>query len=172
MPVAPRMLRLLAVLFLVPFVGGCTTAFVSPGHPGPVPPRPNGALLCGLNTERGEERTIGPEGGTLTVGRHRLTVPPGALQGNTSFRMVERRSEYLVVWLRPFHNPGGGPVTVTLSTGRCGQNQPDRVAVVRYDPTRGWQPVEGIQVAGSAAAGEITATFSTHQFSHYALVAP
>src|ERR1700674_4413611 len=51
-------------------------------------PPPSGLLQCSSLPSASVTQTIGPEGGTLQVGPHTLSVPPGALAAPVSITAV------------------------------------------------------------------------------------
>jgi hypothetical protein len=79
-------------------------------------------LECGQGNGAAAAVAIGPEGGTVTVRGHSLTVPAGAVNARTPFSITEDRTGYIGVEVRPHGTQFLKDATLSLSYGRCGGN--------------------------------------------------
>jgi hypothetical protein len=116
-------------------LGAVTLVVLSCGEPPPVgldpPPPPSqgdllappslGSLLqCSPLPYDSVTQTIGPEGGTLQVGPHTLSVPPGALAEPVSITAVAPSSSVRSVRFEPSGLTFGQPAALTMSYANCG----------------------------------------------------
>lgn len=79
-------------------------------------------LQCGQGNGAAASNAIGPEGGTVTVRGHSLTVPAGAVNARTEFSITEDRTGYIGVEVLPHGTQFLKDATLSLSYGRCGGN--------------------------------------------------
>lgn len=80
----------------------------------------SGLLFCGPLPYASDVRTIGPEGGELRIGPHRLAIPPGAVQSPTVITGEAPVSSAVRVTLSPDGLQFDRPATLTLSYAHCG----------------------------------------------------
>src|SRR5688572_16766469 len=108
-------------LFSSVFGGGPSRPTTGGGRTGGDPLKPK-LLMCPNTKEIRVERTIGPEGGTLTVGEHRLDIPAGAVSVPVRFVGVHVVGELLKTTFLVNDAETYAfqvPVTLTLSFARC-----------------------------------------------------
>lgn len=79
-----------------------------------------GLLQCTPLAADSVTQTIGPEGGTLQVGPHALSVPPGALAEPVSITAVAPSSTTRYVRFEPSGLTFSQPAALTLSYANCG----------------------------------------------------
>lgn len=95
-------------------------------------------LICPNSKEVRVEQTIGPEGGTLQVGEHRLVLPKGAVTERVKFTGVLLADRVLKVQFRANGQDGykfAQPAALTLGYGRCDvQTDPQRLRIYKIDP--------------------------------------
>lgn len=94
-------------------------------------PPPVGLLVCAPLPADSVTQTIGPEGGTLGVGVHRLTVPAGALDSAVSITAVAPSDTVNRVRFQPEGLAFQQPASLTMSYANCdllGSTLPKRVA--------------------------------------------
>jgi hypothetical protein len=153
-------------------------------------PRPDGVMLpgdvppvvdddftvypCAPPADVVDSRAVGRGGGWLTAGRHRLRVPPDAVQGSARLTLREHAGDYLVVTLHPPGLSFRRPVEISLSTYRCGTQEQPPAGVIRFTPRTGWLRVDParLTVRPGSADGEYEVLVSSDGFSSYALIAP
>jgi hypothetical protein len=100
--------------------------------------------------------SIGPEGGTITVGPHALRIPPGALASRVTIAGRVVADTVAAVAFEPQGLTFAEPVFLTLSYGDCGVLRsllPKRVAftgpdLVILDYLRSWDNVLAKSVTG------------------------
>jgi hypothetical protein len=93
----------------------------------------SGLLACTPLPHAMTQQTVGPEGGTLVVGPHRLTIPAGALSTAVQITAEAPVGTVNSVRLTPegLTFAAGKPATLTLSYANCpllGQLLPKRIA--------------------------------------------
>jgi hypothetical protein len=81
---------------------------------------PRGLLPCSPLPYDSVTLTVGPEGGTLDVGPHTLTVPPGALSELVSITAVAPSGTVNSVRLQPEGLAFDGHASLTMSYANCG----------------------------------------------------
>lgn len=129
----------------------------------------NAGLLskCRPLAPRTVNRWIGPSGGTLTIGPHTLTVPPGALSEQVHIRAkIAGGKSVNVVELKPVGLVLQTPALLTMSYANCDREGrtnsltiavvDDRLAIVDY-----------VSSSDDAAAGTVTGFVP--DFSNYAV---
>ena len=92
---------------------------------------PVGLLTCTPLPYDSVTQTIGPDGGTLAVGAHTLTVPPGALDSAVSITAVAPSDTVNHVRFQPEGLTFQQPASLTLSYANCnlwGSLAPKRIA--------------------------------------------
>lgn len=121
--------RALAALLLASalVIAGC--AADEEGLSGPSAPEPapllsklaGGLLACDPLPYAATSRTIGPEGGLLTVGPHRLAIPAGALSAPVTITAEAPVGTVNSVQLGPegLQFAPGKPASLTLSYANC-----------------------------------------------------
>jgi len=77
-------------------------------------------LKCSPLPADSESQVIGPEGGTLTVGPHTLTVPPGALDTATLITGVMRSDTVNAIRFSPQGLIFQQPARLAMSYANCG----------------------------------------------------
>jgi hypothetical protein len=116
---SPRTLALRALPLLL------AAACASHGTPVPdtdfVPGGRPVAVHCGRGDGHWDKRVIGPGGGTVSVDRHSLIVPPNAVNGRTDFTILEVASSSIRVELGPDGTTFERPAVLELSFARCGR---------------------------------------------------
>ncbi|MBA2682981.1 MAG: hypothetical protein H0U66_00615 [Gemmatimonadaceae bacterium] len=126
-------------------------------------------LACaGGDDDAMSKATIGPGGGTLSLGGFAMVVPKGAVRDTTTFVMRVPESKVLKVRIRARaeqHFTFEKPVTITLDYSRCKS--------VPADPTA-WYVDEGTnaqleQMPGLNDGASETFTLETGHLSGYAL---
>lgn len=141
---SPRvLLPILATAVLA--AGACTR-----GNMGNVPPLgittpPPGALDCS-STPVTASGTVGPEGGSVGAGGHRIMLPPGAVANGVAFSVTRHRSEFGLVQVLPAGQQFSTPATLTLSYEHCrgGPAAGLTPTLFRWNPQqRAWEQVTG-----------------------------
>lgn len=143
----------------------------------PVPEPPAGAVLCEQPAQDSPVVEIGPNGGYVSVGRHLLSVPPGAVSGRVPFQMRQPQAPYVVVQVGPHGHQFSRSSFLVVSTAGCQDPDPSRpYKVVRW--TRGaWEDVPQATLTitprgrqdGMATVQEITAVGQLDALSNYAI---
>ena len=160
-------------LILVLGLAACDVARPTDALRAPVLTANSGPALirCPLNTPSSASATLGPLGGTLTLGGHRVVVPAGALLGPTHIQVTEPASQYVELSVQANGLPHFEfelPVVVTLSYERCTRSDLDKV------PLGAWYIDELTKalledMGGVDDKAARTVTFSTLHFSGYAI---
>jgi hypothetical protein len=130
-------------------------------------PLPNvGLLACTPLAYDSVTQTIGPEGGTLAVGGHTLTIPPGALDTAVSITAVAPSDTLSQVRFQPEGLTFQQPASLTLSYANCsllGSLAPKQIAYT----TDAFQILEYVpsldDLVGQTVTGQL------HHFSEYAI---
>jgi hypothetical protein len=160
-----RSVRLILLSTLTLALAGCPADRTAPGSPE--------LITCNTTEEIRATEQIGPQGGTLQVGDHRLEVPAGAVAQTVSFTGVLLADELLKVTIQAdgadefrFQSPA----TLTLSYARCpAPAEPERLRIYKIDP-RTNRVLE--DVGGRAAPQERTITAPLDGLSTYTAGAP
>jgi hypothetical protein len=111
-------------------------------------------------------RVIGPAGGTLAIGPHTLTIPPGALSRHVNIRAKIGGKSVNVIELKPDRLVFEAPAVLTMSYANCdreGRTNALRIAVV--NETLGIVDY----VSSSDDAATQTVTGNIPDFSNYAV---
>lgn len=93
-------------------------------------------LACPPSATGQATRMIGPEGGVLTFGPHRLHVPSGSLREPTTFRSSSPPGGRLIVQHEIVSGDGQAfeqPIAVTISYGHCRRQDGKHIQIVRVD---------------------------------------
>ncbi len=132
----------------------------------PLPPPQIGLLNCTPLPYDSVTQTIGPEGGTIFVGAHTLTVPAGALDTAVTITAVAPSDTIRHVRFQPEGLQFQQPASLTLSYAGCsllGSLAPKRIAyttdaflILEYLPSLD-------DFFGQTVTGEL------HHFSEYAI---
>ena len=132
----------------------------------PLPLQPVGLLTCTPLPYDSVTQTIGPEGGTILVSAHTLTIPPGALDTAVTITAVAPSDTIRHVRFQPQGLQFQQPASLTLSYAGCsllGSLAPKRIAyttdallILEYLPS-----VDDF--LGRTVTGEL------HHFSEYAI---
>ena len=100
---------------------------------------PDKLLHCSPLPYASITQTIGPDGGTLVVGPHELSVPPGALSEQVSITAVVPSDEpYNVIRFAPAGLSFAHPAELTMSYANCSPVNdalPKRIAYTSDDLT-------------------------------------
>ena len=166
-------------------LGGCVLLLMSCTDPSPLgvdagpeaellgvlQPPPNVDLLSGLLQctplpYDSVTETIGAEGGTLAVGGHVLTVPPGALDSAVSITAVAPSDTLNHVRFQPEGLTFQHPASLTLSYANCnllGSLAPKRMAYT----TETFEILEFLPSLDDLLAQTVTANLQ--HFSEYAV---
>lgn len=104
--------------------GGATDSTTATGTivDGTLTPVVGSLLYCPASESATTAGTIGPEGGVLRVGGHRVSVPAGAVAESTTFVMTVPAGQYLEVDVSAMgveHYTFRAPVAITLDFSRC-----------------------------------------------------
>ncbi|HEY8258148.1 MAG TPA: hypothetical protein VIG08_10900 [Gemmatimonadales bacterium] len=79
----------------------------------------SGLLACPSQPEYAAEEEIGPEGGTLRIGPHKLVVPPGALEDSVLISGTAVSDSVVSVSFQPEGLTFAVPAHLTLSYVHC-----------------------------------------------------
>lgn len=79
----------------------------------------SGLLACPSQPEWAGEEEIGPEGGTLRIGPHKLYVPPGALEDSVLISGTASSDSVVSVSLQPEGLTFAVPARLTLNYSHC-----------------------------------------------------
>ena len=130
-------------------------------------------LVCPNTKEERAAVTIGPEGGTLQLGEHRLVVPQGAVGDKVSFTAVLMADKVLKLHLQANGAESyqfRQPASLTLSYGRCEPAaDPQRLRVYKIDPATN-RVIQDLGGRVSVQERAVTATLET--LSVYTLGTP
>ena len=127
---ARRLVFVLSLLAGAAILGSCDRTPVAPTVPAaqPVPDVRsdwfgwgfNLLLKCSPQPFDSASQTIGPDGGTLTVGSNTLTVPPGALSTPTTISGVVQPDSVNAVRFAPQGLVFQQPAQLVMSYANCG----------------------------------------------------
>ena len=128
-------------------------------------------LACPTGESHAASARVAPSGGNVGLGRHRMTIPAGAVADTVLITMVAPASDYLLVEMRANaqeHYQFLAPLTVTIDYSHC---RMDRIAA---GPLSVWlvDPSSGAllqNMGGTDDRGARTVTFTTDHFSGYAI---
>ncbi len=91
----------------------------------------NPALVqCQLKSYKGGARVIGPGGGVVTIGPHKITIPPGALRISLVVYGEVHVANHVVVELSPHGLQMSAPAILELAYGTCQSGNGLEVAYV------------------------------------------
>jgi hypothetical protein len=117
-----RFLAVPVALLLASCTGDAPGGPLAPGTPGRSTSAAPVLIDCPATVDSTSTKILGPSGGTLRVGRHRLDAPVGAVTSTLGFRAEVRSSPYFEVdfsaygWSSYVFNR---PVQITLDYSRC-----------------------------------------------------
>jgi hypothetical protein len=94
-----------------------------------------GLVSCNVRTTYSASANIGPAGGVLWVGPHRLYVPPKALSQTVSISAVAPRGNYVQIQFEPEGLQFQRPTMLTMSYRDCSLLSPLRLKIVYVDDT-------------------------------------
>jgi hypothetical protein len=80
----------------------------------------NGLLSCPALPARTTTQSIGSAGGTVSVGPHTLTIPPGALSSTKTIKAVIKSESAVRVHFEPAGLQFAKPAKLTMSYSHCG----------------------------------------------------
>ena len=89
-----------------------------------------GLVSCNVRTTHTGSADIGPAGGVIRVGPHRLTVPPRALQQSVRISAVAPRGSYVQIKFEPQGLRFDRPTLLTMSYSECSLLSPLRLKIV------------------------------------------
>ena len=162
--------------FALLFLGACDTP--SPTAPALSPTlarraeqvdSPRQIAVCPTTESYRAEATIGPRGGSIAGGGHRLTIPAGTLARPTRFTLHAPAGDQVRLELTANgadHYRFSTPVVVTISYDRCTrQHWPPAQATAWYLADGETQPSE--RMRGKDDRKRRAVTFLTNHFSTY-----
>ena len=89
-----------------------------------------GLVSCNVRTTHTGSAEIGPWGGVLRVGPHRLTVPPYALRESVRISAVAPQGQYVQIKFEPAGLQFQKPTLLTMSYSECSLLSPLRLKIV------------------------------------------
>ena len=89
-----------------------------------------GLVACDVRTTHTGFAEIGPLGGILRVGPHRLTVPPYALREKVRISAVAPRGQYVQIKFEPQGLEFRRPTLLTMSYSECSLLSPLKLKIV------------------------------------------
>lgn len=134
------------------------------------PTAATGLLACPVDSSASATAVIGPRGGSVSVGRFELSVPPHAVPEPTTFTFDVPASQYLEV---DVHVPGlahyefARPVHITLDYARCGSDFAARTFDAWYIDSATSALIAPMR--GHDDKGRALLIFSTDHLSRYAI---
>lgn len=120
-------------------------------------------LRCEPQPSVRETRTIGPNGGTLRVGPHRLVIPAGALAQNVAITGTVPANAVVNVEFAPHGLQFSKPVEMTIDYKQCVVPDSEEIGVTYMLP--GWRAAEKMPSSDARKDKKITAL--TDHFSGY-----
>jgi len=127
-------------------------------------------LSCPVDTSASATAVIGPHGGTVSVGRFSLRLPPHAVEEPTLFTFTVPASQYLEVDIRANnadHFVFNRPATITIDYARCDGNVDRSTLDAWYIDRSSKGLIEAMH--GHNALGLDEFVFTTGHLSGYAL---
>jgi hypothetical protein len=124
--------------------------------------------VCPTTESHRTEGILGPEGGSLRIAGHRLTIPAGALTEATQFTLRAPAGRQVQLELSAAgaeHYTFVAPVVVTISYDRCGRQHSATPASAWYTDDTGQLPLE--LMPGKDDRKQRAVTFQTTHFSTY-----
>jgi hypothetical protein len=145
-----RVTSLLAIALAAVVLTSCADDHAPPTGPAPVAPDPAligdllggvtgtvggvvnslGLASCNVTTTHSSSAYIGPMGGVLRVGPHRLTVPPKALPNYVRISAVAPSGQYVQIEFEPQGLRFALPTVLTMSYSECSLLSPLRLRIV------------------------------------------
>lgn len=89
-----------------------------------------GLVTCNVRTTHTASADIGPMGGVLWVGPHRLVVPPYALRERVRISAVAPKGQYVQIQFEPEGLQFRKPTLLTMSYSECSLLSPLRLKIV------------------------------------------
>ena len=89
-----------------------------------------GLASCNVQTTHTASAEIGPMGGVLWVGPHRLVVPPYALSEKVRISAVAPKGQYVQIQFEPEGLKFRRPTLLSMSYSECGLLSPLRLRIV------------------------------------------
>ena len=89
-----------------------------------------GLVSCNVQTTHTGSAEIGPLGGVLRVGPHRLTVPPYALGQKVRISAIAPKGQYVQIQFEPEGLEFRRPTLLTMSYSECSLLSPLRLKIV------------------------------------------
>jgi hypothetical protein len=165
--------------FLSVALAAAVTACSEPTSPGPspqaliFPDAKSGLIQCPTDVSQTASALLGALGGELSVGGHRIIVPPDALPlvGVSLVTLTAPASKYVEIEVSVNglpHFQFAQPLTLVIDYSRCSRSNIDR------DPLRVWyiDPVTHAFIEDMGGVDDKiarTVTFTTDHFSGYAV---
>ncbi len=94
-----------------------------------------GLVSCNVSTTYSASTEIGPDGGVLWVGPHRLYVPPNALKERVRISAVAPRGNYVQIQFEPEGLQFERQTLLSMSYSECSLLSPFRLRIVYVDDT-------------------------------------
>lgn len=120
-------------------------------------------LRCEPTRRESETRTVGPKGGTLNIGPHRLVIPAGALDREVAITGTAPSNPAVNLEFAPHGLQFKRPVEMVIDYGKC--LVPDDVELGVVYMLNGWRPVEKMPSSDARKDRRISAL--TDHFSGY-----
>lgn len=124
-----------------------------------------GLVRCNVRTTHSASALIGPQGGTLRVGPHRLTVPRYALKQTVRISAVAPKGEYVQIKFEPQGLKFDRKAALTMSYSECSLLSPLSLKIVYVNDQ--FQILEVLPTVTSVLTR--TATAPVDHFSRYML---
>jgi hypothetical protein len=125
-------------------------------------------LSCPTTQSYSARQVVGPDGGTVLIGPHKLTIPAKALTSTITVEAEAPAGQYVAVEFKPAGQRFERPVDLTLSYAHCGLLNRILLRVVYVDDAAGGLNV--LEVLPSLNRfKEKTVTGKTNHFSKYML---
>jgi hypothetical protein len=84
----------------------------------------SGLLRCAALRPATRSRIIGPRGGTIEIGPHKLVIPAGALSSPVTITVVIKSENVNRIHFEPHGLEFAQPAILTMSYGNCGKGVP------------------------------------------------
>jgi hypothetical protein len=125
-------------------------------------------VVCPLRTGSTASTAIGPEGGSISLSGHQLTIPSGVLEGKTRFTLEAPAGRDLLLNVtadQATTDRFPSPMKLTISYARCKAAWLDRRTLMglELDDTGGWHTM----IAAEQDIASRSLTFLIPHFSTY-----